>query len=141
MVKFPDEDLLIEWINLIERKGNALLPYLPLIDRLWFQEMISCVEITAIASSQVHQLDSIGAKLFYKISKNHRRIDGNKRSALLVTVLLFILNDYFLEMAPVEMYDFATWVADSDAKKQELIEEKIKEVFHKHLKTLPAEGE
>ncbi|MFA5096379.1 MAG: type II toxin-antitoxin system death-on-curing family toxin [Candidatus Omnitrophota bacterium] len=53
------------------------------------------------------------AVLFYLMNKNHPFQNGNKRIA--VTTLLFFLykNKRWLNVNPIELYNFANWIASS----------------------------
>jgi death-on-curing family protein len=82
-----------------------------------------------------NDLACAGAKLFYKIIKNHHRVDGNKRSALLVTFFFFAWNGRYIEIAPEVMYRLAAHVA-ADQRKSDVVERFLEEIFREHLQTL-----
>lgn len=135
MVRFPEEHTLRSWIKAIEKAETSLRHYLPHIDEGWYKEMMSCIEITEIVPSCRTSLSAAGAKLFHKIIKNHHRIDGNKRSALLVTVLFFVHNDYFIAFLDEDMYELAEYVA-KDSRKPDIVEADLDGTFKRHMRAL-----
>lgn len=65
------------------------------------------------------------AVLFYTIIKNHPLENGNKRSAVIITMLFLYLNGKTLNASADEVYEVACLVADSPATHSEF-----------HIKTL-----
>ncbi len=57
-----------------------------------------------------------GAILFYLMIKNHPFQNGNKRVAVTTLFLFLYENKKWLEVAPIELYNFSVWVAQSPAK-------------------------
>ena len=58
-------------------------------------------------------LCAAGANLFCRITKNHRFPDGNKRSAVLTTTLLFAVNGHHFDMGVMELVEISRQVAES----------------------------
>lgn len=56
------------------------------------------------------------AILFYLIIKDHPFINGNKRIAVTTLLVFLDKNGYWLRVDPVELYNFAKWVAASNPK-------------------------
>ncbi len=136
MLVFPDKTWLRAWVELIPEKDTGLEEYLPHIDEEWFQEMISCLEIVQLNPRCRDDLACAGATLFYKIIKNHHRVDGNKRSALLVIALLFLLNESYLRILPKDMYQLAAQAA-SETRSQDVVQDWLMTFFQTYLAALP----
>ena len=64
-----------------------------------------------------------GAILFYLMVKNHPFQNGNKRIAVATLLLFLYLNNKWLQVYTIELYNFAVWVAESpsDAKDEMFI--------------------
>lgn len=59
------------------------------------------------------------AILFYLMIKNHPFQNGNKRIAMTTTFYFLYKNKKWLKVDNQELYNFARWVADSNAKLKE----------------------
>lgn len=132
-VVFFDEFLLRRWVE--DLRLNETTLELPLIDEQWYSEVMSCVEVTQIHPDFVADCHRSGASIFYKVNKNHYRIDGNKRSAVISVYLFYIVNDYHLRPRPAELREFAKNIALSQKKSVECME-KIREFFEKNTKKM-----
>jgi|SRR3989344_3315232 len=55
------------------------------------------------------------AILFYLMIKNHPFQNGNKRIAVSTTLFFLADNDKWLKISNQELYNFAKWVAESNA--------------------------
>lgn len=56
------------------------------------------------------------ATLFYLMIKNHPFQNGNKRLAMTTLLIFLSLNGKWLKVDNQELYNFAKWVAESNAK-------------------------
>ena len=133
MVIFPvDEDLRFWVLNLDER----LKPFLPAIDDSWYQDMISCFQIAAMRPDCKESVCRAGSVIFHKIIKNHYLVDGNKRSAVLCTYLIFSVNVLPLALTPDELYESARQVAQSKEAPDKLIAA-LTDYFEKSCRAKP----
>ncbi|MCR4327944.1 MAG: type II toxin-antitoxin system death-on-curing family toxin [Patescibacteria group bacterium] len=60
-----------------------------------------------------------GAILFYFMIKNHPFQNGNKRLAMTTLFIFLFQNKKWLKVDNQELYNFARWVAESNAKLKE----------------------
>lgn len=111
-VRIPDREDLRIWISALY-KLPALGAYLPLVDDAWFEEMRSCFEVAMLHPDSRNDVSRAAAAIFYKITKNHYRVDGNKRSAVITTYLFFFINNCRLTIAWEDVYELARTVAES----------------------------
>lgn len=102
-VELPTLEQTNEWLHLI---GENLVDYLPPTNRNWAKHMHSCFEVAALGPDR-DDVFAVGAKVFYKIAKNHYLVDGNKRSAVICTVLFFLTNGLHLTLSATLMYELA----------------------------------
>lgn len=56
---------------------------------------------------------SKAAALFYLVNKNHPFQNGNKRLAVTILLAFLYKNGKWIKVSPIELYDFAKWVASS----------------------------
>ena len=77
------------------------------------------------------------AVLFYLLIKNHPLKNGNKRTAVVLTVVFLILNNKMLSILPDELYNLACVVAKSQASDKDIEIEKVSKIFKKSLIDLP----
>lgn len=77
------------------------------------------------------------AILFYLMIKNHPFRNGNKRIAM--TTLFYFLhkNERWMKVDNQELYNFARWVADSNAKLKDAAIEGIKTFLKAYIINLP----
>lgn len=73
------------------------------------------------------------AALFYFVIKDHCFENGNKRSAVVITMVFLVLNKKMLIMYPEELYDLACEVAESEAADKDKEIERIKQIFKKAI--------
>ncbi len=73
------------------------------------------------------------AILFYLMIKNHPFENGNKRVA--VTTLLFVLmrEGKWIKVSPIELYNFAKWIAASPPKLKDDVISAIKQFIRMNL--------
>lgn len=119
-IEFPDLEMIRFWYGMLIR--NDILQkafYLPLIDDEWYREMLSAFETTALHPDCRTNIEHATARICYKITKNHYRVDGNKRSAVMCTFLFLMLNGCWLSITPRELRRFLKGVAKSPAEQSE----------------------
>lgn len=110
-VRFPSEQELRLWIRALIEENIEEMP-LPNIDEEWYREIVSSFETTMMVPSCKENVVLAGATIFYKIIKNHRRVDGNKRSAVITIYLFFTINEAHLRKSPNSLKDFSKNVAE-----------------------------
>lgn len=118
MARFPTEEELRVWV---ENLDEDLKNYLPIIDEAWHREMVSCFQVAALRPDCQASACRAGAVVFHKIIKNHYRIDGNKRSAVICSYLIFVVNGLHLSTPPETLYGLAKHVAESKSEPERLI--------------------
>jgi len=126
MVRFPDEEELRIWVKELELSG--LRDALPDIDDEWYRQMLSSYQLTAMRPDCLGNLCLSGAVVFHRITKNHYRVDGNKRSAVISTFLLFNVNGSHLNVSWKDLYAISKEVARSK-KTPEVVVGAIHAVF------------
>lgn|GEM_PF-3221838 len=127
---YPDKKIIGRWAELVS-KMEHLRNYLPNINDTW----ISTIEGEFILTSMHPDRDDLAksaARLFYRIIKNHRFVDGNKRSALLNTYLFIIWNRHGLNLSPETLYLRSKDVAKSKEAQEEVIRD-LAELFRDHF--------
>lgn len=117
------EDHLREWVVFLNDDEDR--PDMPPIDDAWYAVMTDYVQVMMNRPDCRADLPTAGASLFYKAVKNHRRVDGNKRSAVIVIYLFYAINDHHIIASHGELYRFAKSVAESKLA-QEACEEMIR---------------
>jgi len=78
-------------------------------------------------------LISKSAALFYLINKNHPFQNGNKRLAVTILLVFLHKNGKWLKVGPIELYNFAKWVASSPASLSGSIMTATEDFLKKHL--------
>jgi death-on-curing family protein len=76
---------------------------------------------------------SKAAALFYLVNKNHPFQNGNKRLAVTILLVLLYKNGKWLKVSPIELYNFAKWVASSPAGLSDSIMFATEEFLKKYL--------
>ena len=72
------------------------------------------------------------ALLFYLVTKNHCFSNGNKRMAVTLTTAFFFINNRWLDIPTIDLYELARFVAKSSPKEKDKIVEIIKVSFKRH---------
>jgi len=129
----PNADDITTWANWIAESGY-LRKYLPVTDGRWAATIESEFQLTLLSQDR-NDLIRFAARLFYRIIKNHRFLDGNKRSAVINVYLLVSLNGFGLDLSPRALYHLAKNVADSQDDQEDVIC-RITNSFSKDLKPL-----
>lgn len=60
-------------------------------------------------------IEEKAAALFYHATKDHLFENGNKRTAVILTMIFLFINSKWLTMSPEEMYDLSLKVASSNS--------------------------
>jgi prophage maintenance system killer protein len=133
MLEFPDSFAVNWWVEYLPTSDNSeIKKYLPKIDKEWKDRIMSVVSLVHMNYNNgyiAQDVHSVASFVFYKINKAHNEIDGNKRSAIIITYLFYLINDYAL-VTGEEIRLIAKRVAKSKGKKnQDLWLKRIKEVF------------
>ena len=87
--------------------------------------------LNAFHYNQVVSLTKLAACYGFGIAKNHAFIDGNKRTALVVTLTFLALNGYALEATQEETYDIFYALAAGSLHEEALatwLESKVKQI-------------
>lgn len=124
---YPDRKIIEEWIKFLKRENLSLKLKLPTTDEDWFTKVLDTIE--RIKVSYILGLHSKVAHLFYYLDKDHNFLDGNKRTAIVTTYLVYILNGYKLT-SPDKIRTLAKKVAMShgSSHKDEWLEKIEKEL-------------
>lgn len=73
------------------------------------------------------------AILFYSLIKNHPFRNGNKRVAVMSLLMHLGLNNKWLDIPPIALYELACEVSESDPKKKDGILERFEKEIEKYL--------
>jgi len=84
IVVYPRKEDLQQWKELIIEYGFA---YRPPMSEKWADNMFSAFEVVKLHPNHQENFALAATHLFYKIAKNHREPDGNKRSAIICLTL------------------------------------------------------
>ena len=96
MIYYPTELDLRGWVGFLQTRTSKLTPYLPHIDEEWYSAVLDTIEQVRLPYIK-NDLNAKAANIFFKIVENHRRIDNNKRSAVVAIYLFYLLNDKVFE--------------------------------------------
>ncbi len=77
------------------------------------------------------------AILFYMLAKDHAIGNGNKRCAVVITMVFLFKNGKMLDFTPDELYRLALEVADSNAQSMQKIVKILKAGFKENIIDLP----
>ncbi len=125
--------MIVEWANLIADR-ESLRNYLPIIDERWAVAIEGEYALTAMHPDR-DDLAKSSARLFYRIIKNHRFVDGNKRSAVINVYLFVLYNRHNLAVTPRELYDYSKLVAGSKELQEKIIAS-VEKLFLDRLKPI-----
>lgn len=128
-VYFPTREELKEWAEKLLAQN---FPFLPLIDEVWVDDTLPCFEVTRIHPDCQQDLHAAAASVFYKVNKNHRRVDGNKRSSIICMYLLYLLNGWKLECTQQEIEEQALAIAATQGNSETMMLPKVKNFLFQH---------
>ncbi len=135
-VRFPEKQHLKAFIQDIGQEKEAFLSrYLPACDDEWFNVVLDCFQMLQMPYFNGN-IANTGAHAFYKLCKNHRLGDGNKRTAVIATSMLLVHNGYFPIFSPDAFYQLAASISASDARQHEWNIEGLKFTFGWSLELL-----
>jgi death-on-curing family protein len=140
--EYPDNRWLRWWIDYLKKSNNTLKLKLPLTDDGWDYHMLGLLELIQQPYYTPEEVYHKAAVLFYKIIKDHKYIDGNKRSAVVIVYLFFVINDCML-LPSINLRELAKKVAESKPRiyrhqrdNQDRWVKKLEKEFRKHTHTL-----
>lgn len=73
------------------------------------------------------------AILFYLLIKNHPFQNGNKRLAITSMFIFLYMNNYWLKVDNIGLYNVAVWVAESPAQAKDEVVVFLEKFIKKHL--------
>ena len=123
-------------------KLPALLDYdepITALDDRAIRILESCLEQPFTTFNQKYAYRYISHKaavMFYLIIKNHPLENGNKRSAVAVTLTFLFKNKRWLDMTPDSLYQTACEVAASPASDSDLEISKLNKLFKTKMVTV-----
>jgi death-on-curing protein len=79
------------------------------------------------------------ATLFYLMVKNHPFQNGNKRIAMVTLFYFLFLNKKWIKVDNQELYNFARWVAESNAKLKDATVDAIETFFKSYISDIESQ--
>lgn len=76
------------------------------------------------------------AAMFYYLDKNHALDNGNKRSAVAVTMTFLYINKKWFDVTPDTLYKLACEVAKSNARESDKVIDVLSQTFKDHIHDL-----
>ena len=74
-------------------------------------------------------LDDKVAAIMYIIAKNHDFENGNKRTAIVAALTVLILNNYFLNIEPEELYSLVIGIVGSEPSDKQCVISEISSII------------
>lgn len=78
-------------------------------------------------------LVDLTAVLFYSLIKNHPFANGNKRIAVMTILIFLRLNDKWLDIAPILLYQLAVTTANSLPNERDKVLNEFKRMFYDYI--------
>ncbi len=128
-VRYPSRELVETWIEILIKLD---FPYLPPIDGAWVDDVMPCFEVTRMNPECRSDLHEAAASVLYKVIKNHRRYDGNKRSSIICMELLYLVNGTRLDCSSKEIEDLALRIASSEGNSETIVLPEVKDFLRIH---------
>ncbi len=122
------------------RLAQELMGYgepIPPFDTRYPDKLESCLKTpfqTFDGKSLYRGFEKQASILFYLMIKNHPFQNGNKRVAVLTLIYFLFSNDRTLIVSNAELYDFAKFVAASDAGDKDAVMVQIEDFVAKFTK-------
>lgn len=127
-IVYPDKQSLKQWANALRNSTVFLLEDLPDFNEEWLDSIIKIFDLIKIP----HYPDTLhhkGAHLFYKIVKNHYFINGNKRSAVIVTYFFYFINGFVVLNNPTQMLELARKTVETKSSESEQVVSRLEETL------------
>jgi prophage maintenance system killer protein len=99
------------------------------MDNRWAQDMFTMFELVRMLPECTDDFAIAAANLFFKVAKNHRRYDGNKRSAICCFIFFGILNNQKSNITSREIEDLALEVAASCGNTGDQLVPRLRAIF------------
>lgn len=125
---YPDRRILEWWFGRLSQSTIFSQQELPHPDEEWYFQIIGAIDLLKLPHYP-NTLHHKGAHLFYKIAKGHRVPNENKRSAVIVVYLFYLLNGHVIVVEPDRLLAIAHEIASSDAKNHENEVVRLEQVF------------
>ena len=95
--------------------------------------MYSAFELVKLSEASKENFAHAASQIFYKITKNHREPDGNKRSAIICLTVFAILNKKKLNISPDLLEFLALLTAGHPAIIREYVLSLLEDVFEERI--------
>lgn len=103
------------------------------MDDNWAGDMHVMFQLVEMLPECTIDFSTAAANLFFKIAKNHRRYDGNKRSAICCLVFLVALNNQKSSISGQEIEDLVLEVAASHGNTGDQLVPRLRDFFKKKI--------
>jgi death-on-curing family protein len=123
IIIYPEKSDFSEFIKIISDGKYDVSEYLPKINSDWYNVVYDCVHYVQTTSPYEDgptDIHDCAAKLIYKVAKRHELADGNKRTAVMVVYLFYVLNDFYI-FNPKMIKNLAKRVAMTKGRQNEEI--------------------
>lgn len=82
---------------------------------------------------QYETIEEKAAVLFYHATKDHLFSNGNKRTAVILTMIFLYINGKWLTLSPDEMYELSLKIASSDPRQEGAQFAELLDIFQKRI--------
>jgi death-on-curing family protein len=93
-ISYPTKEDIERWIVILKDDNVELRLKLPVSDEDWYRKVIDTIQ--RINVPYISGLHCKAARLFYYLDKDHNFLDGNKRTAILITYLFYLINGHWI---------------------------------------------
>jgi len=93
------------------------------------------IPFQSYGGEEIHKTDSEKyAAIFYHTIKDHKFENGNKRTGVILLMMLAIVNGSFPDMTPHSLYEEAVKVAESAPTDKDIVFARLVRYFREHIK-------
>lgn len=106
------------------------------------KKLSSCIDTPFMSIGRKYKywfIHDRAAAMFYFLIKSHSLENGNKRSAVVITMAFLVKNKKWLLTTPDNLYKLACEVAESDPKEKELVIDALRGAFKTHMRDFTGE--
>lgn len=132
--KKPD----LDWVLYVLRRTEKVFGYEPLYDLTEenVKKIKSAIEIPFVSfwgEEKYKTLAEKAAATLYLVSKNHAFGNGNKRTAVILALLLIYENDKWTTFSAKQLYDVSLKFTSDQRKNPDIVITELAKLFERHI--------
>lgn len=131
----------LDWVLYALKQSERIFDYEPLYDLTDenIKKIESAIEIPFVSffgEEKYKTLSEKAAATLYIVSKNHAFGNGNKRTAVILTLLLLYENGKWVTFTAKQLYEVSLNITKDDRRNRDFVISELAKLFEEHIEEI-----